>query len=527
MKKRTILWIAAAVAVLLLGGCGTRDVQKENEITVDENGRKMIGNMYLEGLPIVKEPVELTVGCEKPSYLTSYAEMPLMKEMEEKTNVKIKWIELPTDNFTEKLNLMFASGEFPDVMWKSVNNNLLTEYGVNGKDIIPLNDLIDQYAPNWKRWFAEYPEARKIATAPNGNIYSLPSIRKQASYSGLRDALFINQTWLDRLGLKAPTTTEEFKEVLRAFKERDPNGNGQADEIPWSFTFGNYVSGEYDMFSPFGVTMQNNSNIMVHDGKVVYVPVMTEYKNAICYLHELYAEGLIDPESFTQNWTQARAKVASESPAISGFYTAYSYGNSNSKPMLPLKGPDGTQGKVRAQSNAITSGMFTIFANNAYPEVSMRWANEWADEKLGVHTLFGPLQEDGKGKYRPVEENAAIQASPNSMGPFVITDAAIESVLAEDVIQSDNREALYDFYKGYIADAGEIYPAVFYTPEQSDEIAQYASDIKEYVKKQTAAFITGGGIEEGWDNYVNQVKQMGLERLLTIYQEAYDQYNQR
>lgn len=527
MKKSFLTVVSLMFAAVMLCSCGGKEAATDKNITVDENGRKMIGNMYVEGLPLVKDTVELTVACEKPSYLTSYSEMPIVREMEKKTNVKINWVELPTDNFNEKLNLMFASEEFPDIMWKRVNNNLLTEYGVNGNAIIPLNDLIDEYAPNWQKWFEKYPNARKIATAPDGNIYSLPSIRDQKSYSSLRDALFINSEWLDKLGLEVPKTTEEFKNVLKAFKEQDPNGNGVADEIPWTFTFGNYVSGEYDMYSAFGAHMQNNENIMVRAGKVVYVPVTKEFKNAVAYMHELYAEGLIDPESFTQNWTQARAKVATENPAITGFYTAYSYGNNSSKPMLPLKGPDGTQGKVRSQSNTVTSGMFTIFSKNPYPEISMRWANEWAADGVGVHTLFGPLKESKNGKYIPAEENSSVQAAPNSMGPFVINDDMISKTLAPEFIAADVREELYNFYKGYVADQSEIYPAVFYTPEQTDEIALYASDIKEYVKKTVAEFITNGGIDEGWESYVAQVEKMGLSDLLSIYQEAYDQYNER
>ena len=70
--------------------------------------------------------------------------------------------------------------------------------------------------PNWQKWFEKYPNARKIATAPDGNIYSLPSIRDQKSYSSLRDALFINSEWLDKLGLEVPKTTEEFKNVLKS-----------------------------------------------------------------------------------------------------------------------------------------------------------------------------------------------------------------------------------------------------------------------------------------------------------------------
>ena len=81
----------------------------------------------------------------------------------------------------------------------------------------------------------EYPDIRKGLTMPDGNIYSLPSFYDPALLSMLIGTpIWINQEWLDQLGMKEPQTTEEFYAYLKAVKETDLNGNGKHDEIPFA-----------------------------------------------------------------------------------------------------------------------------------------------------------------------------------------------------------------------------------------------------------------------------------------------------
>ncbi len=74
---------------------------------------------------------------------------------------------------------------------------------------------------------------KDLITAPDGNIYALPQVN-ECYHCMYQQRMWIYKPWLDKLGLKMPTTTDEFYEVLKAFKTKDPNGNGKADEIPLS-----------------------------------------------------------------------------------------------------------------------------------------------------------------------------------------------------------------------------------------------------------------------------------------------------
>lgn len=120
----------------------------------------------------------------------------------------------------------------------------------------------------------------------------------------------MNMTWLKNLGLEIPTTIDEFTEVLRAFKTQDPNKNNEADEIPLSFRStdaANRTTWIGSFFGPFGV-VDDSTHIMIKDGKVIFTPEQEGFRKALEYFHMLYAEGLMDPESFTQDDSTFYAK---------------------------------------------------------------------------------------------------------------------------------------------------------------------------------------------------------------------------
>ena len=121
------------------------------------------------------------------------------------------------------------------------------------------------------------------------------------------DNLFINKKWLDKLGLEMPTTTDEFYQVLKAFKNGDPNGNGKADEIPFSF-LGNYANVDINsLFGSWGV-IDRPEHVMIKDGEVLFTPAEDGYKQGLVFFRKLYAEGLIDGEAFTHNMQQYRGQ---------------------------------------------------------------------------------------------------------------------------------------------------------------------------------------------------------------------------
>ena len=167
-------------------------------------------------------------------------EMQVFSLMEDATNVHLEFQSIPQAEWKEKINLLLAVGvDLPDALYSAyaLTGTELVTYGSQGI-LIPLNEYIDTYMPNFQRVLVEHPEVKAAITAPDGNIYSLPFIRYDGLTGQIPSNMFINQAWLDRLGLEIPTTIEELETVLTAFKEQDANGNGDSsDEIPMSFKF--------------------------------------------------------------------------------------------------------------------------------------------------------------------------------------------------------------------------------------------------------------------------------------------------
>lgn len=482
------------------------------------------------GMPIMDEAIELEVGVMRAPHIGAFADMPMLQEIEKQTNIKIKWREFPSDSFNEKVNLMLASGDFPDIMWRGLNAQQLATHSRSG-DIIPLDDLIDKYAPRWKELFEEFPYAEKIAKNPDGKIYSLPYVRQEEANSGYRDTIFINKAWLDKLGLPIPETTDEFLTTLKAFAEQDPNGNGKKDELPWTFIFNSYVNGNFDIFGSFGRLDGPNHFFVEEGGKVVYAALTEENKNAIKYMHELYKVGGIDPESFTQNATQFKAKVAA-SPELVGVFTSWNGGENYAKVIdgtyVPMKlpvGPSGEQPIMRYQLNEAERGYFTIFKNNEYPEASMRWANELADGFLGVDAMYGPLKklDDGRYEIMPVDPEQKVSLQPSNFGPFIMRQEEVAKIIPNEYMQ--RRIDYYNFYKPYVVSPDAIYPSVFFTEEQQEIQQKYEVDIKEYIKKTHAKWITEGGIDEEWDAFISKLKEMNIDEVIKAYQDAYDSFN--
>ena len=162
----------------------------------------------------------------------------ILQRLEKETGVHIEWTNYQSD-FGEKRNLDISSGDLPDAIHNDGASDVeLMNWAKKGV-IIPVEDLIDKYMPNLKKILEERPEYKSLMTAPDGHIYAFPWIEElgegKESIHSVNDMAWINKDWLKKLNLKMPETTDELIAVLEAFKNGDPNGNGEADEIPFAF----------------------------------------------------------------------------------------------------------------------------------------------------------------------------------------------------------------------------------------------------------------------------------------------------
>lgn len=354
--------------------------------------------------------------------------------------------------------------------------------------------------------------------------------------------MFINKVWLDKLGLKVPATFDEYYTVLKAFKERDPNGNGKADEIPLSFV-GRDQGAQYDIYSLFaGFGMNDNGDhIMVGNKKVYFTANSPEYRSALTYFNKLYKEGLIDPEAFTHDVKQYSAKGMGPDVLFGSFMDYFdenAVGNDRAKNMYttlpPMKGPTGKQGWNFDPNALLARDNFAITNKAKNPEVLMRWADECYDLDMSFALYYGAwginIRRDGDRIIQEpppagmsADEFRYTHAPVNSL-PFVIYEADFKKVgLGENYLRKYDR---LDIYRKYFPAIEEVYPRMYMLPEEENELAIIRTDIKDYVTQMRAKFIVGSeSIDSGWNNYLQQLNQMGLARYIEIHQKALDRYN--
>ena len=523
MKKT--FTVVAALSLSLVAGCSGSSNAADGATDANVNA---------SGLPIVTNPISLTfTGSKAP--LADLPSMSLVRQWQKDTNIAIRWENLPLDAYKEKKNLILASGDLPDAFYNSelTDSDIMT-YGANGT-LIPLEGLIEKYAPNLKQVFAKRPALKAAVTSADGHIYALPSA-EELDLGAVPFFWSINTAWLAKLGLQMPQTIDEYHDALAAFRTGDPNGNGKADEIPLSFISNWWCADVGDLFAALSGMPDNVDHRIVRNDEVIFTANQPEYRAAISKLHQWYTEGLIDPESFTQNDKQYLAK-GKTNPEVLGSYvwweTEEVVGPDRAKDyalMGPLAGP---AGKLVGRSNNVdyTRNAFAITRADEYPEATMRWVDRLYDPVMSAQVSWGPIGEglhkDGSGILVATPTRAGESAgerrqkiAPN--GPHVTLKEDFQTVVAPEPRAAQRAKDLQKIYLPYAEK--QSYPLVSFTQDELTRIGQIQTEVKALVDEKRAAWIVRGGVEQDWDAYVAALKQAGIDELVSIYQAAYDRY---
>lgn len=465
----------------------------------------------------------------------------IFQRLEEESGVHIDWKNYSSD-YVEKRNLDISSGDLPDAMWNAGASDYdLLSWAKDGV-IIPIEDLIEKHMPNFKKVLDENPEYLGMITAPDGHIYSLPWIEElgqgKESIHTVNDIPWINVDWLDALGLEMPQTTDELMTVLEAFKTQDPNGNGEADEIPISFIFDGGNEDMKFLYGAFGIGDNDDHLVVNDDGTIDFTADNEEYKEATKYFNELYNKGLIDAEAFEHDWNSYIAKGKEQRY---GLYFTWdkmnaSGDNESYQPLPVLEGPTGIKHVTRTNGFGFSRDRFVITSANKNLELTAKWVdqmyapiqsvqNNWGtygDEEL--QNIFELDEENQMLKHLPLEGAAPgeLRQKTEAGGPLAILDEYYGTVTTMPDDAKWRLDIFHDNYLEFVNNENN-YPRVFLSLEDADRIAQIDADLFPFVNRKRAEWITNGKIDEEWDSYIEELERLGLSEWMTIKQEAYNQ----
>ena len=569
MKKK-MLACMLCLCVCVTAGCQNTPAAQSSQTEQDggsaEAGR--LDNFNLDGtLPIVKDPgkmepitIAVVIGADS-SVPTKDKEMT--KKITEETGIPIEWQEIPADGSAEKINLMLTSGEYPDVFWNGISSDMAVQY--SDQDIfVPTEDLIDQYAPKLAQIFKDHPQYKQGSTTPNGHSYGFPYIEEMHGLVLTPGPFMINKAWLDKVGKQMHATVEEFVDCMRAFKEAgDLNGTGEADEIPYALEFGNddgfgsfdsfyYFTGAFGMADSVCSGNATANHLRLIDGKIVFAAADASFRKTCDFFHDMYAEGLIDPDSFAPSGTGTPLyinKLAQPDAVIGAFQCWTPRDNivdldvrEEYVPLPRLSGPEGKCGNVLNYSEMQDTSMVAITDKCEYPEVIAALVNYCMDPEISITLNWGAIG------YTYVKGDDGLLHFNLDENDNIILQNGWQYFSEQRTNTSPTRGSLavlneyYDKYVDYTWDAVPILegqrvngkeecleeipaiPKMMLSLEENNKLSQIYGTIENIVNAYQMDAVMNGTTDEGWDKFKQDLNAAGMEELVAIYQGAYDRY---
>lgn len=506
-KKIGALGLAAVLGLGALSGCGA----KQQTSTGDG-------------------AVEMDIFMHFYGYCVFDDDWDVFKVAAEKTGVTLHGTAVETvSDSAQAFSTMLAEKKLPDII--CYMGNELKKNGERGA-LVPLEDLISEYAPNIQKFFEECPEAKVAATASDGHIYYIPGTLAPVDMKNLPSmGFFIRQDWLDKLGLSVPKTVDEYHDVLKAFREKDPNGNGKKDEIPY-FDRKGALEELFQLFAAHGKEY-------VKDGVYKLGFLEEEYKNAIQEIAKWYSEDIIDKEIFTRG-NQAREQLLSSNLGGSThdwFSSTASYNEKypeNGMNFVPIAPPADINGVVKEDmARSLLHGLgWGISKDNKDPIRTIKYFNWWlSDEATQLHSygIEGVHYNVVNGEKVFTEEVLKGEGGvPNYLRNIgaLVEFGAINDIGAELAGMNELARKGFNMYldNNYIQPSA---PALSYNREEQKVIDAYENNIKTFVSEQQQKWILGTeDVDATWDRYIETLKSMNVDEYLKALQSAYVRYTE-
>jgi len=528
--------MVAVMLITLMAGCGGKEAEPSASQAANNPQASATGG-EAASYPL-KTDQTLTYWAEYGTTKSTIDEVPFFQEWQKRTGVPLKFISPPAGQSKDALNILLASGDLPDMIefnWFDFPGG--PEKAIADGYILRLNDIIDQYAPNYKKYLQEHPEIDKMLKTDNGSYYTFPFIRGDSLLQVYQGPI-IRQDWLEELGLPIPETMEDWHTMLTAFKEK------KGATSPLSYVLQSEFLSNGAFVGAFGTTR----GWFHENGTVKFGPMQPGYKEFLSTFHTWYEEGLLDKNIAN---VDGKALDANMTTSATGA-TVHNSGSGIGKwtPLLLEKDPKAklvaapypvlNKGDVpmfgQKDPKYSTNGNVAITSKSKNVELAARLL-DWGYSEEG-HMYFNFGQEgvsyelkDGEPVYTDLLMNNPEKLSPsqamslyiraNYAGPFVQDKRYILQYLT----LPQQQEALATWTKTDV-EKFKI-PPITPTPEEASELAQIMNDVNTLIDEMTLKIILGNEPVAAYDSYMEKLNSLKIDRAIEIQQTALDRYNKR
>ncbi len=550
---KRVRWIAAlllAMAMLLTAVTGC---QNSSGTTSAPTGSNPTGNAS-SGETGAPKQKKLLIGIPQSAVVTDYDNNSFTDYMEEKLGAEIEFqlFSNPSEAMNQ-LTLMCAGGDpLPDVLvgFSDMSGSMMYQYGEEGF-FIDMKDLIDQYGTEFKAHMAALPQNEQdrvwdfITHPGTGEVFGLPTYSAISITDYLQCSMQINEQWLRTLGLEKPTNTQELYDVLVAFRDRDPNGNGRPDELPML----GFSQITYYILNAF-VYMDNKYPFNITDGKIWYPGISDEYRQAMIFLKKLYDEKLI---KFDVSLTDMKSTVSANGKiAKVGIWIGQPESDVNSSTevldqygvLAPLADETGKGGYlVERPRDLLMTGHITKDCKD--PELAMKFLDLCFEDGAVTRRRHG---EKGKNWEWSEEARSNIYGTESHImitGQSVfVADNVTWGSLLPSIYTDYNYLTVYDAVEAgsFRAEVARILIGqmeLINTWKRPEETIAYLKLTLDERKEREeingkifttntqyfSQFMSGKkdlANDKDWKEYLDKMEACGLSRLTAIYQAAYD-----
>lgn len=478
------------------------------------------------------------------------------KYMEEKTGIIMNFQTGTRDDYSEKVNLLLNSGDYPELIMSGVD---ASKFGTKEGFVIQLDEyLTEENVPNYLKMMEQYG-GLDITREADGHIYSLANINV-CYHCQYGRKMWINQRYLEEMGCEIPTTTDEFYEVCQKFLEYKPDGIAVAGAATgWYSRMQDWLINAFVLMPGTSYTTGYRDTVALNTdtNEIVCVALDDRYKEAMKWIRSLYDLGAIYDGDFTQTSEQLKTLINQpDEPVLCFTLGTISDGiDAAANPdfyrdyvaMAPIAGPDGTRVSFETPNPGVDRGVFFITDKCENVEAALRWVDFFYSEtgdlcsqygaEEGVDWVLNPEGKvglDGKpAKYEVLNlwssetqnhdwQGLGIRVAPADYRLGQAVDPDVD-IYAPDGLEKLLYDASAELYAPYAGTGNiKLLDTLKLTDEESTDVSVIAVEVSKIIEETSVAFMTGAkDIDAEWDSYVDSLDKAGLQDLLNVYETAY------